>query len=101
LPIFTGGQRHYKIQQAKLSFQKAENNIEFIKKSIDLELSSSVVMLQNASSSLNTQKKNIELAEDIYKVAKIKYEQGVGSNLEMITAETSLKEAQKNSYNAV
>jgi outer membrane protein TolC len=101
LPIFTGLQRNYKNQQAKLALQKAENNMDYIKKSIDLELASSVTMLQNASSSLENQKKNMGVAEDVVRVAKIKLDQGVGSNLELITAETALKEAQTNYYNAL
>lgn len=101
MPIFTGLQRNYKYQQAKLAVEKAENNIDFIKKSIDLELASSATTLQNTSSSLDNQKKNMALAEDVVRVTKIKYEQGVGSNLEMISAETALKEAQTNYYNAL
>ncbi len=101
MPIFTGLQRNAKNQQAKLSLQKAENNIEFIKKSIDLELASSITILQNASVSLENQKKNIALAEEVYRLSKLKYEQGVGSNIEMITAETALKESQTNYFNAL
>ncbi|MES2139295.1 MAG: TolC family protein [Bacteroidota bacterium] len=101
MPIFTGLQRSAKNQQAKLSLQKAENNIEFIKKSIDLELSSSTTILQNASSSLENQKKNIALAEEVYRLSKLKYEQGVGSNIEMLSAETALKESQTNYFNAL
>jgi outer membrane protein TolC len=47
------------------------------------------------------QKKNIELAEEVYRVSKIKYENGVGTNLEVLNAETSLKEAQINYFNAL
>jgi outer membrane protein TolC len=101
MPIFSGFQRHSKNQQAKLSLQKAENNMDFIKNSIDLEIASSTAILQNAASSLENQKKNILIAEDVVRVSKLKYEQGVGSNLEMITAETSLKEAQTNYFNAL
>ncbi len=101
MPIFNGLQRHSKNQQAKLSLQKAENNMDFIKNSIDLEIASSTAILQNAASSLENQKKNILIAEDVVRVSKLKYEQGVGSNLEMITAETSLKEAQTNYFNAL
>lgn len=101
MPIFTGFQRHSKNQQAKLSLLKAENNIDFIKKSIDLEIASSTTVLQNASSSLENQKKNIALAEDVVRVARLKFEQGVGTNIEMITAETTLKEAQTNYFNAL
>jgi outer membrane protein TolC len=41
------------------------------------------------------------LAEKVAKVTKIKYEQGVGSNIEVIDAESSLREAQVNYYNAL
>ena len=101
LPITNGFQRNAKNQQAKLTLQKAENNLDFIKKSIDLELASSAISLQNTSSSFENQKKNIAIAEDVVRVAKLKLEQGVGSNLEMITAETALKEAQTNYFNAL
>jgi outer membrane protein TolC len=101
LPIFTGLQRNARYQQAKLKMQQAENNMDFIKQSIDLELSSSLVTLQNTTSSYNLQKKNIEIAEEVVRVSKIKYDQGVGSNLELVTAETALKEAQTNYYNAL
>ena len=101
LPIFTGFQRSNKNQQAKLSLQKAESNIEFIKQSIDLELVSSTTMLKNATVSLQNQKKNITLAEEVYRLSKLKYEQGVGSNIEMLNAETALKESQTNYFNAL
>ena len=101
MPIFSGFQRHSKNQQAKLSLLKAENNMDFIKSSIDLEIASSATMLQNASVSLENQKKNIAIAEDVVRVSRLKFEQGVGTNLEMITAETTLKEAQTNYFNAL
>jgi outer membrane protein TolC len=101
MPIFTGLRGSARTQQAKIKMMQAENNIEFIKRSIDLELASSATNLQNAAASLENQKKNIVVAEEVARVAKIKYEQGVGSNLELITAETALKEAQTNYYNAL
>lgn len=101
MPIFSGFQRHSRNQQAKLSLMKAENNIDYIEKSIELEIASATAILQNAATSLENQKKNIAIAEDVVRVSKLKFEQGVGSNLEMITAETSLKEAQTNYFNAL
>jgi len=101
MPIFNGFQRSAKTQQAKLSMQKAENNIEFIKKTIDLEQASSFAVLQNAAVSVENQKKNIILAEDVFRFSKLKYEQGLGSNIEMIAAETALKESQTNYFNAL
>jgi outer membrane protein TolC len=101
MPIFTGGQRYYKTQQAKLKLDQAENNINFMQKSIDLEIASTTTLLKNTSQTLSIQKKNIETAQEVYRVTKLKQEQGVGSTLEMVTAETALKEAQTNYFNAL
>ncbi len=101
VPIFDGLQKNYRIQQAKLNLLKADNNLKSVQQAIDMERASTQINLQNASSTLDNQKKNIELAEEVYKVSKIKYEQGIGSNLEVTTAETALKEAQTNYFSAL
>jgi outer membrane protein TolC len=43
----------------------------------------------------------MDLASEILRVSKAKYEQGVGSSLEVVTAQTSLKEAETNYINAL
>lgn len=101
VPIFDGLQKNYRIQQSKINLLKNENDMKFLKQSIDVELTSSKTTLQNSVSALDVQKKNIELAEEVFNAAKLKYQQGVGSNLEVLTAETSLKEAQTNYYSAL
>ena len=99
--VFDGFQRHYKIQQAKLDFKKGENNLKNLQLAIELEGASAVVNYNNAISSLQVQKRNLDLAKNIYTVSQKKYEQGVGSNLEVINAQTSLKESETNYFNAV
>jgi outer membrane protein TolC len=101
IPIFDGLQKNYRIQQSKMNLLKADNNLKSIQQTIDLDRASAQINLQNASSTLEMQKKNIELAEEVYKVSKIKYDQGVGSNLEVTTAETALKESQTNYFSAL
>ncbi|MBK6984969.1 MAG: TolC family protein [Bacteroidetes bacterium] len=68
---------------------------------IELEGASSVVNYNNAISSLQVQKRNLDLAQNVYNVSQKKYEQGVGSNIEVINAQQSLKESQANYFNAV
>ena len=101
LTVFDGFQRHYKIKQAKLDFKKGENNLKNLQLAIELEGASAVVNYNNAISSLQVQKRNLDLAKNIYTVSQKKYEQGVGSNLEVINAQTSLKESETNYFNAV
>lgn len=101
MPIFTGLQQSYQLQQEKLKLQKVENSFKSLKSGIDLQIKQAVTAYQNSIQSLDVQKKNMVLAEKVARITKIKYEQGVGSNLEVVDAESSLKESQINYYNAL
>ena len=101
LTIFDGFQRHNKIQQAKISSLKNLNTIKTIEQAGELEATVASVSYNNAYSSVLVQKKNMILAQHVYDVAQKKYQGGVGTTLEIVNAETSLKEAQTNYYNAV
>lgn len=100
VPIFTGLQNSYQLQQEKLKLQKVENGFRTMENSIDLQIKQFILQYQNSVQTLDVQKQNMALAERVAKVTKIKYEQGVGSNIEVVDAESSLKEAQVNYYNA-
>lgn len=101
LNIFDGFQRHYKIQQAKLDFKKGENNLKNLQLAIELESASASINYNNAVYSLQIQKRNLDLAQNVCNVSQKKYEQGVGSNMEVINAQQSLKESQANYFNSV
>ena len=101
LNIFDGLQRHYKIQQAKIASQKNKNTLRTIEQGAELEITMASISYENAYATLNNQKKNKELASHIYDVAQKKYQQGIGSNIELLNAEATLKEAETNYYNAV
>ncbi len=101
VPLFSGFQSSYKIQQEKVTLLKIENGMKQLKSGIDLEIKSSLTNYQNAIKSMQSQKQNMDLSAKIARVTKIKYEQGVGSNLEVLDAENALKESQVNYYNAM
>ncbi len=98
VPIFDGFQRKYKIAQSQNNWQKVKNSYELLENSIDLQVKQGQITLKNAYETLGEQKANMELAQEIVRVTKIKYKQGVGSNLEVVNAEISLKEAQTNYF---
>ena len=72
IPIFDGLQRNYRIQQSKLNLLKSDNDLKFLEQSIDLELANARATLLNSASSLDMQKKNITLAEDVYRTPSFK-----------------------------
>jgi outer membrane protein TolC len=68
---------------------------------MELEAQTASISYKNAAVSLEAQKKNIDLARNIFEVTKKKYEQGVGSSLELNTAENDLHQAETNYYNTL
>lgn len=101
IPIFDGFTKKYQINQKKIAIDKVKNNQTLLKQSIDLENNQASISIKNAFATLETQKRNLTLAEEIVRVSKIKYKEGVGSNIEVINAESSLKEAQTNYFTAL
>ena len=101
VPIFDGLRRHYQVQQAKLKVENTKYGFETLRQSINLDLQQASTELTNSLDVLKSQQENLALAQDIARVAKIKYQEGVGSNLEVITAETDLRQAQTNYYAAI
>ena len=101
VPVWDGGQTYFRKQQAKLNVVKTQNTIEYTENAIDMDIQASSTSYKNSLSSLTTQKENIQLAQKVYDVTKTKYEQGVGGILDVVNAESSLKEAQVNYFNAM
>ena len=101
VPILGSGKKYYQTKQAKLNLEKSKNDLKNLENALSLESKSANVTFNNSVNSLNNQRKNMELASEILRVSKAKYEQGVGSSLEVVTAQTSLKEAETNYINAL
>jgi len=101
VPIFDGLQKHWRVQEAKITLLKTQNSFTQLKQSIDLDIQSSVANYKNALVSLQTQKRNIELSRNVYEVTKKKYEQGIGSSLDMNTTENDLRTSETNYFNSL
>ena len=101
IPIFDGLNKSYRVQQNKIKINQIENDFEFLKNSIDLEILTGRINLENAILDFNTQIENMGLSQEVYNVTKVKYQEGLGSNLEVIEADASLKLAQNNYYNSM
>ena len=98
IPLYDGGLKKYQIAQKRMTLQKAQNSGELLRNSIDLQIRQSSITLRNGLQTLETQQRNRDLAQEIVRVTQIKYKEGVGSNIEVLSAETSFREAQTNYF---
>jgi outer membrane protein TolC len=98
VPIFDGFRKKYQIQQARLALIKTENNMRNFVMAATFQAEQASITLNNHLKSLETQKANMDLAKEVFRVAQIKYREGVGSSLEMINAENELIRAELNYF---
>ena len=101
VPIFSGFQKIQRVKQAEYTVLKSRNELFNTKNSLNLDIKNSITTYANSINSLDNQQRNLDLANEVLRVSKIKYEQGVGSSIEVTQAQTSLKEAENNYINAL
>jgi len=101
VPVFSGFQRQNQIKQAQIDVLKSENVINNIKNGLQLQQESSRIMFTNGLESLKNQKENMSLAQEVLRVSRIKYEQGVGSSIEVTQAQTALEQSENNYIQAL
>lgn len=101
VPIFNGFSTKAKINTAKLTLKQTQNNIAYLQNSIDNDVAKARISFKSAVASMDYQKQNMQLAEDVYNQTKKKYEIGTGSATEINAAETDLKQAQTNYTSAM
>jgi len=101
MPIFDGFRKSNQIQQRRIKIDQVNNRYRRLEKSIDYEIQETEFSLKTSIDRMEAQKENMELAREVFDVAKMKYQQGIGSNLEVIDADASYKEAQTNYFNAL
>jgi len=101
VPLFDGNARNARIQKARYEYEKTKNLKERLEQAIAMETSNATQKLKSGLATLQNQETNVMLAEKVYNSTKLKYEQGLGSNMEIYNAQTELKAAQNNYYGAL
>lgn len=100
VPIFSGLQRHWKTQQAKLNLEKAQLDLDDTKRSLLNSSSAAAIDFENAVASFNNAKELIALSTSIYNKQQIKFKEGMGTSFELSQAESQLFDAQRQYYEA-
>jgi outer membrane protein TolC len=101
LPIFDGFRKSALIQQSRLNLMKIGNEKKLLENNIDQEVKQARLKFDRARQQLDMQKRNMDLSREIYDRANIKYKAGLGSSLELTTAENEMKMAQTTYLNSI
>jgi outer membrane protein TolC len=100
-PIFEGGKRYYEIEEAELSLHRTDYDRIALENLIRTEYTEALAGYKSNLSNLMMLKENIQLAREVYNTIQLQYKSGVKSFLEVIIAETDLRETQTNYLNSL
>ena len=97
VPIFNGFLTRSKVRQANVDILKAKEDRKESTNSLNLAYENAKIQLRNNLNTINAQRKNADLAQEIYKSTQNNYNNGLASLTDLLETENSLTEAQ-NSY---
>ena len=100
-PIFQGFKRTANIKQAELEVTRIDWDIISLQKNISAEYAQALASYKANLENYTALKENVALAKEVYDVIQLQYKSGVKTYLEVITAETDLRSAEINYYNAL
>ncbi len=92
-PIFSGFRNTYDLRQAQLRVEAQRENARRVEQDVSLEVWTSYHALQTASQRLVTVRDLLKSAQESVDVASGRYRAGVGSVIDLLTAEAALETA--------
>jgi Outer membrane protein len=101
IPIFQGGKRLQLIRQSRLQLIEVDNTIRNLENIINTEYEQALATYKSHLYNYYSLRENVSLAQEVYDVIQLQYRSGIKSYLEVINAETDLRTAQINLYNAL
>lgn len=101
LNVFNGFQTVAKVEQAKVDYLQAEQQLANLKNGIQLQVRAAINDLQSARDRITAQQSTVEQAQRGFEIARIRYTEGTGSLLEINDAETALARARVNRLQAL
>ncbi len=99
--IFNGTRTIAQVQQAKVDYLTAEQQLQNLRNLVHLQVRTVVNDLASAVERIQAQQSTVEQAQRGFEIARLRYTEGTGNLLEINDAETALARAQVNRLQAL
>jgi outer membrane protein TolC len=100
VPVFQGMSQRARVQQAKLNIKKTETAQQQAMQGLMLQSAQAATAYTSSLQNYKNAQESVKLAERIRDKARTKYQEGVGSSVELLQAENELLNAQANFISA-
>ena len=99
--LWKGQRTAHRVEQSTLTFQQTEEQVSQLKDFLTAQVKSKINELKRVQSVVETQDKNVSLAERAYQIATVRYKEGTSSQLEVQNADIALRQARLNRLQTV
>lgn len=99
--IFDSGVTWSKIHAAQENLAKAKETQRQIKDAVELEVRTDYLNMREAEKRISTTQVAVASAEEDYHIAVVRYQAGVGTNIDVMDAQEALTQAKTNYYQAL
>lgn len=99
--VFDSGVTWSKIHAAQENLAKAKESQRQIKDNVELEVRTDYLNLREAEKRITTAQVAVASAEEDYHIAVVRYQAGVGTNIDVMDAQEALTQAKTNYYQAL
>ena len=99
--LFDGGAARARADQENTDAQIEEENFSNQRDQVRLEVEQAYFNLQANQENIRTSERAVELAEESLRLARLRFQAGVGTQTEVIDAQSALTEARGNFLNAI
>lgn len=86
--VFDGFNTPNRVKEANAKYVETAKNMDLLKKSIAIDVKNACSTLTSAMDAVRSAQKALELADENYKIAELRYSSGVGTNVEVMDAKT-------------
>jgi outer membrane protein len=91
--LFDAGQVEGEIRTGEAELKQAEKGVEGLEQRIELEVRSTYVLVSAAKAQVAAAGKEVAQAQEAHRIASLRYDQGVGTSVEILDAEANLEGA--------
>jgi outer membrane protein TolC len=100
IPVFDWFKTRATARQFDLQAQQIETNRQISRRTFSREYADALARVEATYSLISIAANQVSFSEDNYRLAKVRYEGGEGSALDVVTAQSQLAQARSNSYAA-
>ncbi len=92
--LYAGGRRKHEMAEAKAQRSGLEHQMEDVRRLIELDVRAAAIQKENALAQISQEKGTVELGREGRRLAQLRFQEGVGTQVEVLDAELVLSSAE-------